>query len=649
MHFPLTTRRAVLAVLVVLAATLLPVRTALAEPLVRLEELDAPPGHVIDLPHPSSHLGLRWHNPAGTGDDDELLLRWRTDDDAAWSAWEQAIPSHDLGDEANGVHLSGLIVANDAGQIQVRVTRGAPSDVEVVAIDTEHGPRRVVVGRVGHGARAASASVSDPRVPAPPIIPRSEWGADESRRGSQPPQFAPITRMALHHTAAEEGPDPAATVRAIYAYHTQANGWNDIGYNFLVDSRGRVYEGRYSREYDTDEVVTGEDVQGRGVVGAHTGGNNSGTVGVAVLGDFTSASPHRASIDAVKSIVAWKADRHDIDLLGTVNWSTGTKSTLIGHRDAVATACPGERLYDWLPTIRSEANHVVSVARAEQQTVGYWTLGRDSALYSFGESGYYGGSGQVPTPVVSMASTPSGNGYWLLSSNGRVSPFGDAVSYGSTEAMRLNRGVVRLEPTPTGRGYWILAADGGVFSYGDAAFFGSTGSMRLNSPIISMASTVTGEGYWLLAGDGGVFTFGDAVFHGSTGSMKLNAPVVSMAPHPNGSGYWLQAADGGIFTFGPLRFYGSVPGLRLSGTARTVQIRVTPTGRGYYVMGADGGIFTFGDAVFHGAQPGMSGKAPAIDLALKYPPPPPPVTTTTTSTTSTTSATTTTTLVRTAP
>jgi hypothetical protein len=110
-----------------------------------------------------------------------------------------------------------------------------------------------------------------------------------------------------------------------------------------------------------------------------------------------------------------------------------------------------------------------------------------------------------------------------------------------------------------------------------------------------------------------------------------------MAPAPGGAGYWLQARDGGIFTFGGLRFYGSVPGLRLAGTASTVQIRVTPTGEGYDVLGADGGIFTFGDARFHGAKPGMSGNAPAVDLALKTRLPPAPAPTTTTPVPTTTS------------
>ncbi|MDA8359977.1 MAG: hypothetical protein M0Z95_27580, partial [Actinomycetota bacterium] len=84
--------------------------------------------------------------------------------------------------------------------------------------------------------------------------------------------------------------------------------------------------------------------------------------------------------------------------------------------------------------------------------------------------------------------------------------------------------------TPTGQGYWLVASDGGIFSFGAARFYGSTGSMTLNKPIVGMAATPTGAGYWLVASDGGIFSFGAARFYGSTGSIALNKPIVGMAP-----------------------------------------------------------------------------------------------------------------------
>ncbi len=617
-------------VLAVMAGvTAFPERTAWSEPAVRLDEVSADPGQVVDLTYQSSHLGVHWLG----AETDQLQLRWRPDG-GGWSPWQAVEVSHDL-DTGSSLVRSGLLVATDATNAQVRVIAGSPENIEIVAIDTAHGPRHLLVQPRAAGAQTLPAvpsttttstttsttvtSREPAAVPQPALISRSQWGADESMKGNEPQKFAPIRRLALHHTAGAEGDDPAATVRAIYAYHTKSNGWNDIGYNFLVDSAGRIYEGRYAREYTKGETPTGEDADGRGVIGAHTGGNNTGTVGIALLGDFSGdQAPTSAAIAAVERMFAWKADRHNIDLAGTVDWSSGEKSTLIGHRDAGSTACPGDRVYEQLPAMRRRIATAVGSVKPPPFASGYWLLGRDTALYTFGDAPFRGGAMEIPAPAASMAPTRTGEGYWLLSANGRVSAYGDAVSYGSTEGMKLNAPAVRLEPTRSGKGYWIQAADGGIFSFGDAAFFGSTGAMRLNSPVISMSATPTGKGYWLLAGDGGVFTFGDADFFGSTGNMRLNAPVVSMAPHPDGRGYWLQARDGGIFTFGEsMNFYGSVPGLKLKGTADTVQIRSTPTGEGYYVLAADGGVFTFGDARYHGARPGLSGNSRAIDFVVR--------------------------------
>jgi len=84
---------------------------------------------------------------------------------------------------------------------------------------------------------------------------------------------------------------------------------------------------------------------------------------------------------------------------------------------------------------------------------------------------------------------------------------------------------------------------------GDAVYYGSTGSLSLNKPIVGMVSTPSGHGYWLVASDGGIFSFGDAVFYGSTGSLPLNKPIVGMVSTPSGHGYWLVASDGGVFAF----------------------------------------------------------------------------------------------------
>ena len=125
----------------------------------------------------------------------------------------------------------------------------------------------------------------------------------------------------------------------------------------------------------------------------------------------------------------------------------------------------------------------------------------------------------------------------------------NAGFYGSTGGMRLSSPVVGMAATPSGGGYWLVAQDGGIFSFGDARFYGSTGGMRLASPVVGMAATPSGAGYWLVAKDGGIFSFGNAPFDGSAGGSPLAQPVVGMATSSQVSGYWLVASDGGIFSY----------------------------------------------------------------------------------------------------
>jgi hypothetical protein len=126
--------------------------------------------------------------------------------------------------------------------------------------------------------------------------------------------------------------------------------------------------------------------------------------------------------------------------------------------------------------------------------------------------------------------------------------------------MVLNKPVVGMAATSDGGGYWLVAADGGVFTFGDAVFYGSTGGMVLNKPVVGMAATSDGGGYWLVAADGGVFTFGDAPFDGSMGGTVLAEPVVGMTSTPDNGGYRMVASDGGIFDFGDAAYFGSGTG-----------------------------------------------------------------------------------------
>jgi hypothetical protein len=236
-------------------------------------------------------------------------------------------------------------------------------------------------------------------------------------------------------------------------------------------------------------------------------------------------------------------------------------------------------------------------------------------VHAFGSSGFAGDPRdlELSAPIVAIAVTSSGNGYWLAAEDGGVFVYGDAAYLGSMGSVALNRPIVGMAATPSGNGYWLVASDGGVFTFGDAGYHGSTGNIALNKPVVGMASTPSGAGYWLVASDGGIFTFGDAPYLGSTGAITLNQPVVGMASTPSGAGYWLVASDGGIFTFGDAPYLGSTGAITLN--QPVVGMASTPSGAGYWLVAADGGIFTFGGAGYFGSAASVVREEPVVGMA----------------------------------
>jgi len=256
-------------------------------------------------------------------------------------------------------------------------------------------------------------------------------------------------------------------------------------------------------------------------------------------------------------------------------------------------------------------SRAVSTTPSVADQYGYWLYTRNGEVLQFGVSTpFLGNPGPDPTtgnpppaplnkPIVGMATVPQGDGYWLVGGDGGVFSYGDSRYLGGMGGQHLNQPVVGMAATPDGGGYWLVASDGGIFSFGDAVFYGSTGAIHLNQPIVGMTATPSGHGYWLVASDGGIFAFGDAGFHGSTGNIHLNQPIVAMAATATGRGYWLAASDGGIFAFGDAPFLGSMGAVRLN--QPIVGMTASHDGGGYYLAASDGGIFTFGDAPFDGA------------------------------------------------
>ena len=180
--------------------------------------------------------------------------------------------------------------------------------------------------------------------PKPQIYSRAQWGADEKVREQIAPSYGEVHGGFVHHTVNANDYTRAEVpgiIRSIYAYHVKSRGWRDIGYNFLIDKFGRIWEGRYGGV-------------ARPVIGAHTENYNDDGFGVSAIGNFEIAKPTAALIQAEGALFAWKLSLHGVNANAT-NVRIGPRvfpHAIEGHRDTKATACPGTYLYARIPDIR---------------------------------------------------------------------------------------------------------------------------------------------------------------------------------------------------------------------------------------------------------------------------------------------------------
>ena len=306
------------------------------------EERNVDSDSVFTLPFTASHVAVHWEGHH------DALVRVAFDAGAGFAAASTVL--HDeVGEQKNdGRTYGAVMIAGGASAVRVVTDRPLPRLRVLAMVDGE----RTVTYDTVNGVLAA------PSLPA--VISRAGWGCDESLM-TWPPEFYPIQKLICHHTATQNrDPDPAATIRSIYYYHAVTQTWGDIGYNFLVDESGRIYEGRYSRPYPTGAYPTGEDATGKGVTGAHAYQFNSGTVGIALLGTLTSQDTTAAGRNGIEQMLAWKASTHGIDPNGSNRYTnpvTGASTTfanIAGHRDVNATECPGGVFYQTLPTVRND-------------------------------------------------------------------------------------------------------------------------------------------------------------------------------------------------------------------------------------------------------------------------------------------------------
>jgi uncharacterized protein with LGFP repeats len=345
---------------------------------------------------PFSMLGVTWAHESTPA---SLSVHVRTQRDGRWTPWTALDTDADGGplttaDDSAFRDGTEPVWVGDATGVEVAILGStAPADLEVSMIDPGSSPPGLGAAQKASATSGVGRPGSFPRMPK--VITRKQWGADESLGDTcwDPRYGRTFKAVVVHHTAGSndyERSESAALVRGILAYHTQSRGWCDIGYNFLIDRYGRVFEGRAGG-------------MRRAVRGAHAGDYNVNTTGISLMGNFDIAYPTKAMKQSLIRMIAWR--------LGTAYHGPYGKpfifdrkiSRISGHRDVMPTSCPGQHVYDWLPRLR----HLVA-----ERLDGYHSRIEKAWSNSGGKAGALG-----PVKVGEMG---GGGGHHTTFAHGRI-------------------------------------------------------------------------------------------------------------------------------------------------------------------------------------------------------------------------------------
>jgi hypothetical protein len=308
----------------------------------------------LSAPEPASGFavtGVTWDGSAPSG----LRLAIRTKTAGRWTSWTSMTYDADHGptpgtaEARHAVPGTDPFVVGAVDRVQLKASSAsgrAPTGLSLTVIDpgTSAADTPLAVQANAAAEKATEPLTMPGATPMPTIHPRADWGADERLRdccvlyGEVHAGFVHHTVNANNYTRAEV----PAILRGIYAYHTQSRGWRDIGYNFLVDRFGGIWEGRYGG-------VT------LPVVGAHTLDYNENSFGASAIGNYQTAQPSSAMLDAFARLYAWKLSLHGVRPESRQVVAGTPFNAISGHRDAAQTACPGIHLYRKIPLIIAKA------------------------------------------------------------------------------------------------------------------------------------------------------------------------------------------------------------------------------------------------------------------------------------------------------
>ncbi|MGH9837079.1 MAG: N-acetylmuramoyl-L-alanine amidase [Blastocatellia bacterium] len=313
----------------------------------------------MEAPEPFLAVGAVWNA------DERVTVGLRGSiDGSRWSDWREFHTDHDSMTQP-GEYIAGLMLMDARTkfvQFRIVVEKSASgfspalTGLRLNFISPGATPKQFQERMLekARGTMSASSQPPSTKYPKPPVVTRTEWGCPDGQgttHGSL--SYTTVTHLIVHHTVNDNNAtDWPAVVRSIWNFHIFTNGWADIGYNYLIDPNGVIYEGRSG---------------GDNVLGAHFSGVNAGTMGVAMLGTFTEVAPAAKALNSLKKILAWKADQRNLDPTGTSLHAASQRNlnTISGHRDGPgSTECPGDSFYPLLPAIRTEVNNLLSSAGA---------------------------------------------------------------------------------------------------------------------------------------------------------------------------------------------------------------------------------------------------------------------------------------------
>jgi len=345
---------------------------------------------IIDAPIDFNVLIPQWE--ASVPDSASMTIQMRTGaENGRWSEW-MIIEENDDWNLPEETDIVGQMIAVPAVdvthqkfQFSVSFSRydGQAASIlrtlRVTFIDSSSGPTAIEMAANQEGIDSRQPEGAEDGYPKPPVISREVWCTSPACSYSDGLEYEPVSHLIVHHTASSNtSSDWAAVVRAIWYFHTITRGWGDIGYNYLVDMNGVLYEGR----------LGGDDV-----VGTHAGGANAGTMALAFIGMFTGLEenslgiePTKEMLDSAVALLAWKADQTDIDVydagyLPNLEWGL---PKLMGHRDVYGTTvCPGDKAYELLPWLREE------VSRRIQFDSPYIYVDELSDAFTRGDANWY--------------------------------------------------------------------------------------------------------------------------------------------------------------------------------------------------------------------------------------------------------------------